>query len=59
MMNLKELINITKDSNCDYAVAYVNAGIEELKILQEKNLVDEPAKEALKKLVKEIEEIIE
>ena len=58
-MNLKELINIAKDSNCDYAVAYVNAGIEELKILQEKNLVDEPAKEALKKLVKEIEEIIE
>jgi hypothetical protein len=58
-MNLRKLMDMVKDSNCDYAIAYVNAGVEELKILKDKNVIDAPAKQAINELIKELQEMVE
>jgi transposase-like protein len=51
-------MDMVKNSNCDYAIAYVNAGVEELKILKDKNLIDKPAKQTIKELIKELNELV-
>ena len=58
-MNLRKLMDMVKDSNCDYAIAYVNAGVEELKILKDGKVIDKPAKEAITKLINELQGVIE
>ena len=58
-MNLRKLMDMVKNSNCDYAIAYVNAGVEELKILKDGKVIDKPAKEAITKLINELQGVIE
>ena len=58
-MNLRKLMDMVKDSNCAYAIAYVNAGVEELKILKDGKVIDKPAKEAITKLINELQGVIE
>ena len=58
-MNLRKLMDMVKDSNCDYAIAYVNAGVEELKILKDGKVIDKPAKQAITKLINELQGVIE
>lgn len=58
-MNLRKLMDMVKDSNCDYAIAYVNAGVEELKILKDGKVIDKPAKQTITKLINELQGVIE